>query len=1371
MTINAHSTLSPGNDLGIIGIGNLNFANNSVFKVEIDDDNNSASRGGVAGTDYDQIHVTGTVTIGTNVSLDLQDLGSLQANVRDVYTIVSNDGGDAVTGTFAGLTNGAVVTAVGGIRYRIYYDGGDGNDIVLIGRPTLLTEVFVSTVFNGLMPGDLITDVDFLTAGDQSGIYGLDGYSTISAAVSGIDFGGTIHVDQGTYLHIGSLQVNKSVTIDGLGMNFTRIFKAGAPTSNFDESIRISADDVTFSDVQLGWQVHNSTDYQGYVVVTTADETTISRVLFGSNATGEGYRSAIVFEGTAGNSADGLEVSDSIFEGRWGRAAIGDGDGGSGENFLITRNEFREDHFRWGPIAIGPQDSAETPNNFAFSGEISFNYFGNGLDDLDFQSGGNQNFTVTITNPGLTSAGLDIHHNTFDWNDSSETNQNGVYAQPAGVYITPSLTANTSQILIQDNIFNNFAYAGPQQGTTDPPPVSGFGVVTPAAAMVRNNVFSNDVVGTYADSNRPLDPSNITGITANSFFNGDQAGYAGTTLEDYYTLRFGSSAAYRSTEFQADIATLIPHIGANQADPLATGTEVILVAGTDFDDLVVVTFTSENDGFFTYTRNVTGVMPDYVGTFNFTDITSFTFDSYSGDDVFIVIQPTAAQGGLFSLANGISFNGGLEDNDGNALDGDSATGGDTLVLLRSATDPAILDSAAYVFGSESTVGHNGTIAIVDGALSTIITFTGTEPIRDELSVNERTFSFASAIGGGTETITVFSPGDNVEMTPVAPIKPPVNLRTLDNVIQSTLGPRISFSNSNTLLTINAGSGDDVVRVDSLDSGFRSALTINGDEGNDIVNLNASLTLGDTVVGNTGNLTVTTETVDLTAGAAIDTTAETTGDGDVQFTADLNVTLNSGSSITTNTGFVIAATDNGSIDIDGNITTGSGNILLMTNNAGHDIDVAANILSAAGHITLMASESVYLGVAVNTQTGGTGTISIEASSGVVEMNSSSTLSSTDGDIRIKADGNVTFGNVKATNANAGIISAIGSVLDADADDSNVDVVAIGLRMQASMGIGTLGAGSNAIEITVTTLSARAGSGGVNILESNGLAINDVTVITQKVQINGSVATVTDAAQSDLRTTNNGSIVLRSEGGSLVLNDGSSLGDDTSIAADGTGNILIQTLASNGDVIVNSQVMAETGHITIQASDDIRINATVSSSGTGTVLLMAADGRTDSSGMMVDGINIDASIMTVDGDLLIRSTRDIRQSQIVTSQTGDIGLLASRDLFQGAAGGITTGADVLIEANRNWTMASDTVIFAGGGEVIGTASSGVLILGEINAAHVALTAGGDINDGNGTGLNVAAETQHPIRWSRRKFCRPDRSSCDDSGCDSEPGDIPE
>tara|TARA_R110002111_G_scaffold227346_1_gene288827 strand:+ start:57078 stop:71642 length:14565 start_codon:yes stop_codon:yes gene_type:complete len=325
---------------------------------------------------------------------------------------------------------------------------------------TLLTTFFVDDDFSILADTTVIagTDTDQITAGEQNAVVGTTAFDTIQEALGFVTAGDTIMVAAGIYNEIGTLNINDSISIIGEGKDVVQIRKAGAPVGLYDEVIHITANDVTISGAQLGWEIHTgATDYNGYVVTTTGDNTTLNNLLFSDN-----YRSAVVFEG-----ADNLEVSDSIFEGKFGRAAIRDGNGGSGENFLITRNEFREDHYRWGPISIGPQGTFGDPNNFAFSGEISFNYFANGLEAGAFQEAGDQNYTVTITNRGMTPDGIDIIHNTFDWQDSSTINQNGNFAQSGGVFFDPTLTVPPGSVNISDNIFTGFTYDGPQP-STDP---------------------------------------------------------------------------------------------------------------------------------------------------------------------------------------------------------------------------------------------------------------------------------------------------------------------------------------------------------------------------------------------------------------------------------------------------------------------------------------------------------------------------------------------------------------------------------------------------------------------------------------------------------------------------------------------------------------------------------------------------------------------------------------------------------------------------------------------------------------------------------------------------------------------------------------
>ncbi len=86
------------------------------------------------GTTYDQIRVNGAVQLGgAGLSVSL-DSGYLPPPGTS-FTLLSNDGTDAVAGTFAGLPNGAPVMA-GGRGFVIFYNGGDGNDVVLTAART-----------------------------------------------------------------------------------------------------------------------------------------------------------------------------------------------------------------------------------------------------------------------------------------------------------------------------------------------------------------------------------------------------------------------------------------------------------------------------------------------------------------------------------------------------------------------------------------------------------------------------------------------------------------------------------------------------------------------------------------------------------------------------------------------------------------------------------------------------------------------------------------------------------------------------------------------------------------------------------------------------------------------------------------------------------------------------------------------------------------------------------------------------------------------------------------------------------------------------------------------------------------------------------
>jgi autotransporter-associated beta strand protein len=104
--------------------GNVELQAASTLRMEMD-----------SVTKYGQLITTGGVTL-TSPTLQLDF--TFTSATGDAFTIISNGGG-AVTGTFAGLPEGATLVA-NGRTYQITYVGGDGNDVVVtditVGGPT-----------------------------------------------------------------------------------------------------------------------------------------------------------------------------------------------------------------------------------------------------------------------------------------------------------------------------------------------------------------------------------------------------------------------------------------------------------------------------------------------------------------------------------------------------------------------------------------------------------------------------------------------------------------------------------------------------------------------------------------------------------------------------------------------------------------------------------------------------------------------------------------------------------------------------------------------------------------------------------------------------------------------------------------------------------------------------------------------------------------------------------------------------------------------------------------------------------------------------------------------------------------------------------
>ena len=110
--------VAPGTSPGRLSSGSVVFGPSTTFHVELD---------GTAADAYDQLAVAGTVYLA-GAQLQIIAGSGLPADTH--WTLIDNDGNDAIVGTFDSLIEGAELT-IGGVHYTITYRGGDGNDVVI----------------------------------------------------------------------------------------------------------------------------------------------------------------------------------------------------------------------------------------------------------------------------------------------------------------------------------------------------------------------------------------------------------------------------------------------------------------------------------------------------------------------------------------------------------------------------------------------------------------------------------------------------------------------------------------------------------------------------------------------------------------------------------------------------------------------------------------------------------------------------------------------------------------------------------------------------------------------------------------------------------------------------------------------------------------------------------------------------------------------------------------------------------------------------------------------------------------------------------------------------------------------------------------
>ena len=205
--VSGGGTFSPGDAPGTMTI-NGNFTPTGTVNFEVD------SPYATAGSDYDQYIVSGSVDLSgaTLTFTNISDTTAPAAN--SVLTLISKTSSGATTPS-PSPAQGTTVT-IGSRHFDLFYNGGDGNDVVLADATTPTT-VAVNPAYATLNNGQVSSGV----------VGGVNAFATLQAAVNAAASGATINVAAGTYAE--SVTITKPLTLQGAGV--TSILDASGLTT------------------------------------------------------------------------------------------------------------------------------------------------------------------------------------------------------------------------------------------------------------------------------------------------------------------------------------------------------------------------------------------------------------------------------------------------------------------------------------------------------------------------------------------------------------------------------------------------------------------------------------------------------------------------------------------------------------------------------------------------------------------------------------------------------------------------------------------------------------------------------------------------------------------------------------------------------------------------------------------------------------------------------------------------------------------------------------------------------------------------------------------------------------------------------------
>jgi len=512
-------------------------------------------------------------------------------------------------------------------------------------------------------------------------------------------------------------------------------------------------------------------------------------------------------------------------------------------------------------------------------------------------------------------------------------------------------------------------------------------------------------------------------------------------------------------------------------------------------------------------------------------------------------------------------------------------------LTTSANGAIVLQTVAGALTLNSTVSANGTGNVLVQAVGAGTSVQGNATVQSGtgnitvLGAQNVAWAAGDNIQTGGGTIDVEAGTGGITLNPDALISTVLGGAT-GNAIRLlaqtniTLGG-IAAGNANVSLTATTGSilNGGTAFTDNVAAGGLRLSAVAGGAGMAVAHLITNVGTISAVADSSG-IFVSNDTA-IAVGSVAVTIQKVTGAAAVAPVTDAaQASLTSDAS---SSGGIVLQTVAGTITLNSTVSAnGSGNILIQAGGAGANVQGNATVESVSGNITILGAAGVAFAAGDNIETGG-GTIDVEAGTAAIGFDPDALVSTvlggaTGGAVRMAAGTSITLGGVNAGTANVSLTAIAGTIYNGGNASYADNVVAAGLRLSAGTGAGLA---ATHLITDVGTVSAVAGSGGIFVTNDVAIAVGSVSATVQVVNGAAGAAPVTDPAQSSLTTSANGAIVLQTVAGAITLN--------STVSANGTGNVLVQAEGAGTSVQGNATVQSGSGNITILGAQNVAFAA--------------------------------------------------------------------------------------------------------------------------------------------------------------------------------------